>query len=133
MSVINMKLVKVSGNTRKDLLTALASLGEMDCDFSGENGIEYMWTKVWNANGFKSMKDFEEKYKDKDIEKVQLKYESNMEYLLDTLKDEKTDKELIEKYITKWIKGDDYYYDYVLDVIYDKKGKAECIALATMS
>ena len=38
---INMKLVKVEGKTRQDLLNALASLGEMDLDFCGENGICY--------------------------------------------------------------------------------------------
>ena len=110
MNNINMKLVKVNGKTREDLLVALASLGEMDADFNGENGIEYLWESV-----------------DKD------KYESNMEYLLDVLKDKETDKELIEEYISDWIGCDNYYKDHILDVVYDENGKAECIALATMS
>ena len=110
MNNINMKLVKVNGKTREDLLTALASLGDMDADFNGENGIEYLWDSVDGT-----------------------KYESNMEYLLDTLKDKETDKELIEEYVSNWIGGDNYYKEHILDVIYDDNGKAECIALSTMS
>ena len=104
-----MKLVKVEGTTRQDLLDALASLGEMDADFCGENGIDYLWENV-----------------DKN------KYKSNMEYLLDVLKDTKTDKEFIEAYISNWIGCDSYYKGHILDVVYDENGKAECIALATM-
>ena len=110
MNSINMKLVKVNGKTREDLLRALASLGDIDADFNGENGIEYLWDDVDST-----------------------KYESNMEYLLDTLKDKETDKELIEEYVDSWIGGDNYYKGHILDVVYDDNGKAECIALATMS
>ena len=110
MSNINMKLVKVEGTTRQDLLDALASLGEMDADFCGENGIDYLWENV------------DEK-----------KYDSNLEYVLDILKDMKTDKEVIEQFVSKWLDNDGYYSDYILDVIYDVNGKAECIALATIS
>ena len=46
MNYMNMRLVKVNGKTREDLLVALASLGEMDCDFNGENGLEYLWETV---------------------------------------------------------------------------------------
>lgn len=109
MNNINMNLVKVNGKTREDLLTALRSLGEMDLDFCGANGSEYLWDSV-----------------DED------EYESNMEYLLDTIKEMKSDKKLIEKYVANWVGRDSYYSDYILDVIYDDNGKAECIALATM-
>ena len=138
MNYMNMKLVKVNGKTREDLLTALASLGEIDADFNGENGVEYLWDKVWKANGFENMKDYEEKNEydsdnDEDYEEIELKYESNMEYLLNTLKDKKSDKELIEEYVANWIGCDNYYKEHILDVVYDDNGKVECIALATMS
>ena len=110
MNYMNMKLVKVNGKTREDLLKALATLGEMDADFSGENGIEYLWAGV-DEN----------------------KYESNMEFLLDVVNNNETDKEVIERYIKRWIEDDNYYVNYILDVVYDNNGKAECIALATMS
>lgn len=110
MNNINMKLVKVNGKTREDLLVALASISEIDADFNGDNGTEYLWDNVDST-----------------------KYESNMEYLLDTLKDKETDKELIEEYVSSWIGRDSYYKEHILEVVYDKNGKAECIALATMS
>lgn len=110
MNSINMKLVKVNGKTRENLLSALAILGKMDADFNGENGIEYLWEGVNKE-----------------------KYESNMEYLLDTLKNKETDKEVVEEYVSSWIGGDNYYKEHILDVVYDENGKAECIALATMS
>lgn len=110
MNSINMKLVKVNGKTREDLLAALSELGEMDCDFNGENGVEYLWENV-DEN----------------------RYESNMEYLLDSLKEEALDKDVIEQFVSNWVGSDSYYKEYILDVIYDDNGKAECIALATMS
>ena len=138
MNSINMKLVKVNGKTREDLLAALSELGEMDCDFNGENGIEYLWDIVWKANGFKNIEDYEEKNEydsdeDDDYEEIELKYESNMEYLLDSLKEEALDKDVIEQFVSNWIGGDNYYKEYILDIVYDDNGKAECIALATMS
>ena len=137
MNSMNMKLVKVNGKTREDLLVALANLGGIDADFNGENGIEYLWDKVWKANGFESMEDYEEKNEydsdeDDDYEEIELKYESNMAYLLDILKDKETDKELIEEYVSDWIGCENYYKYHILDVVYDENGKAECIALATM-
>ena len=109
MNSINMKMVKVNGKTREDLIVALQNLGELDEDFCGGNGIEYLWKHV-----------------DKN------KYTSNMQYLLDTLKDKNSDKELIEEYVNTWINSDNYYKEHILDVIYDDNGNAECIALATM-
>ena len=133
MNYLNMKLVKVNGNTRKDLLDALSSLGEMDADFCGDNGIEYLWDEVWKANGFKNYEDFEDKVDNEDFDEDDLEYETNMEYLLDTLKDIESDKKLIEIYVSYWLDNDSYYSNYNLEVIYNSKEKAECIALATMS
>ena len=99
MNNINMKLVKVNGKTREDLLVALVSLGEIDADFNGDNGIEYLWDNVDST-----------------------KYESNMKYLLDTLKDKETDKELIEEYVSSWIGRDSYYKEHILEVVYDESG-----------
>lgn len=133
MNNLNMKLVKVNGNTREDLLNALALLGEIDADFCGDNGVEYLWDKVWEANGFEDYEDFENKVENEDFDEDDLKYESNMKYLLDTLKDIKSDKDLIKKYVSCWLDNDGYYSDCNLAVIYNSKEKAECIALATMS
>jgi hypothetical protein len=110
MSVLNLRLVKVEGIRRQDLLDALARLSEMDADFCGENGSEYLWDCV-----------------------DETKYSSNMDYLLNTLKNLRSDKELIERFVSLWLDKDTYYLEHILEVTYDKTGKAECIALATMS
>ena len=106
--LLGLKTVKVKENTREALLAALAELGEMDADFSGENGIEYLW---------KEASDFD----------------SNCEYCIDKVKNLKTDEEIIEKFVSLWIDADGYYKEHELNVIYDKKGKAEYIALAVVS
>jgi hypothetical protein len=108
MNFLNLNTVKVEGKTREDLLIALASLAGCDADFCGENGEEYLWDEAMD-------------------------YESNLEYCLDLFKDIETDKELISKFIDRWISSDYYYQDYHLDVFYDADGKAEFIALATMN
>lgn len=110
MNSLDMNLVKVNGKTRKDLLDALATLSESDADFTGENGIDYLWEVV-----------------DKK------KHDSNMAYLLDKVKDNASDKEVIEEFIDSWIGADGYYKAHCLEVIYDENEKAECIALATLS
>jgi len=104
---MQLKLVKVNGKTRNDLLAALATLGEMDADFCGDNGEEYLWDEAEEEE-----------------------FESNMEYLLNNIKGIQSDKELIENFIERWIAFDSYYKDHALEVIYDKNGKAEYIALA---
>lgn len=109
MDNITMSLVKVNGKSREDLLNALRELAEIDADFNGENGIDYLWDNVDTS-----------------------KYNSNLEYLLDKLKEKETDKEIIEEFVSSWIDEDGYYKDHVLDVIYDDNKKAECVALAVM-
>lgn len=110
MDNLNMKLVKVHGKTRSDLVNALTELAQIDADFIGENGPDYLWDEV-DAS----------------------KYDSNMAYLFDALKDIKNDQEFIAEFIARWINADNYYHSSVLDVIYDEQGNAECIALATTS
>ena len=88
-------LVKVEKGNREDLLTALASLSDFDCDFNGENGIEYAWEETV-ANGF----------------------ESNLEYLLDKVKDIENDIECVETFVDYWMENDkNYYQDYVLEYL----------------
>ena len=79
------------------VLIVSSTLGEMDADFCGDNGIEYLWSPVWEANGFKGQEDYEEKKEtldSDDDEEVVLKYESNVGWLLDELKEKKNVKEL---------------------------------------
>ena len=131
---LNLNTVKVKEKTRESLLAALTELGQMDADFSGDNGLCYLWAEVWEANGFKNSSEFERKCKElSSEEEMILKYDSNLEWLLDELKDIKSDKTLIETFVSRWINNDRYYHDYQLEVIYDETGTAEYIVLATMS
>lgn len=102
--MVELKLVKVNGDTRNDLLNALSELASMDADFSGENGSEYLWKE---AVGFKS----------------------NADYLLNAVKDMPTDEDVINAFISGWINSDSFYNSFKTDVTYNN-GKAECIALA---
>ena len=131
----NMGVVKVEGTTKEDLFVALRNIGEMDADFSGENGLDYLWLIVWKANGFESRADFEAKECSSDSEPegtTTLKYESNLEWVLDQIKDLDSDKEIIEAFVSRWLDKDYYYSDYQLEVIYNEDEKAEFIALTTI-
>ena len=76
------KLENVKAGNRNSLLSALTSLSDFDCDFNGENGMDYLWDEVWEANGFESQEDFESQ-----DEETELKYESNLDWI-DNYKEE---------------------------------------------
>lgn len=104
-------LVEVKKNNRVDLLSALASIGDSDCDFNGENGIEYAWEETVK-NGF----------------------ESNLEYLLDKVKDIKSDIECVNEFINTWMKNDsNYYHDYNVDYLTDENGMILAISFSAIT
>ena len=102
-------LVEVEKGNREDLLQALASLGDFDCDFNGENGIEYAWEETLK-NGF----------------------ESNLEYLLNEVKNIDNDIDCVEKFISMWMDEDNYYYEHDLNCLADNDGNVYAISLAAM-
>lgn len=136
---LHSNLVEVKKGNREDLLSALASMGDCDCDFNGENGVEYLWDEVWKANGFENMKDYEEQNEydsdeDEDYEEIKLKYESNLEYLLDKVKDIKSDIECINEFFNIWMEKDkNYYHDYNVDYLTDENEKIYAIAFSVMA
>ena len=76
-------------NNKQEVLNVLSTFD--DEDFNGNNGEEYLWEM---AQG----------------------YESNQDYVLDTLeKSDLTGEELIHAYFSMWFDNDGYYGDY--DVI----------------
>ena len=104
-------LVEVEKGNREDLLRALEFLSDNDCDFNGENGIKYAWEET-KENGF----------------------ESNLEYLLNEVKDIKDDKECVDKFINTWMENDsNYYHSYEINYLIDEDKKIYAISLATMS
>ena len=137
--MLHLNLVKVEANNRENLLNALVSLGDVDCDFNGENGLEYLWDEVWKANGIEDVEDYEnqmEKYynsieEDEKQEEPVLKYESNIDWLYDYVKDIESDVECVETFINTWMEHDaNYYFEYKIDYIKDENGNLVAIAFA---
>ena len=132
-------LEKVVAGNRKSLLAALKSLSSFDCDFNGENGLDYLWNEVWEANGFESLEDYEEKQEydsdeDEDYEEIKLKYESNVEWLLNEVKDIEDDGECIETFFETWMDNDRNYYDeHEVNYIRNTKGKVIAVSFAVTS
>ena len=83
---------EVISNDKNEVAECLLSLADCDCDFNGENGLEYLWDE---AEGF----------------------ESNAEYCLSMAMNETTPREMIEKFISMWMGNDSYYYEYDLGVL----------------
>lgn len=130
-------LAKVEPGNRESLLQALIDISDGDCDFSGENGLEYLWEEVWKANGFDNMDDYEEKNEynsdeDDSYEEIKLKYESNMDYLLDKVRNIENDEDCIRAYIEGWIGNDGYYGEYDLNWLKNDDGKIIALSIAYM-
>ena len=120
-------LESVKAGNRNSLLSALTSLSDFDCDFNGENGIDYLWDEVWEANGFESQEDFESQ------EEAELKYESNLDWLLDEVKEIEDDADCIETFFETWMEHDRNYYDeYEANYIRNKNGKVVAVSFAAV-
>lgn len=120
------KLESVKAGNRNSLLSALTSLSDFDCDFNGENGIDYLWDEVWEANGFENQEDFESQ-----DEETELKYESNLDWLLDEVKEIEDDADCVETFFRTWMEHDKNYYDeYETNYIRNKNGKVVAVSFA---
>ena len=95
---------------RNDLHDALMSLAEWDNDFNGFNGDEYLWEI---AEG----------------------YESNAEYLFDTLhkKYPTDDKQLIYEFLCGWLDDDSYYRDWTHKILIDREGNIQHIVVSVLT
>ena len=93
-------LIRVEKGNKESLLKALEQLSDFDLDFNGANGIEYAWNETIEAG-----------------------FESNMEYLIDKVKDIENDIECVITFVDEWMESDkDYYYDYELQYLADNDG-----------
>ena len=118
-------LEKVKAGNREDLLSALANFSDFDLDFNGENGLDYLWDEVWEVNGFENIDEYENQVN------AELKYESNLEWLLDKVKDIEDDGECIETFFETWMEHDRNYYDETeVNYIRNKKGKVIAVSFA---
>ena len=104
-----LSLKEIKPGNRESLLNALRELSYFDCDFNGDNGLDYLWEE---AKGFTS----------------------NMEYLINEVKDIKDDEECVSRFIEMWMERDSSYYkSYELNVITTKQNQIKTIAFAVIS
>ena len=110
--MINLGLTtaKVNGKTRDDLLDALRELANVDADFNGENGVDYIWKEAKQAGD-----------------------ENNMEHVIRMVRNFQNDEDVIERFVQMWMDNDNYYKEHTVDVVYDEDKKAEFIAIAFAS
>lgn len=105
------KLVKVEKRNRQSLLGALIYISSFDNDFNGTNGIDYNW-EITKKAGFKS----------------------NLDYLLNKVKDIEQDRDVVNTFISEWLSHDDNYYNHTsLDLIYDKDKNIEVISFVAVT
>lgn len=100
-------LEEVEVDNRESLLDALRSLSDFDCDFNGENGNDYLWEDAKS-------------------------YDSNMDYLINEVKDIRDDEECVNTFFEKWLNHDKYYGEWSVSVITDEKKKVKAISLAAI-
>ena len=121
----------VNAGDRKSLLDALKTISEFDLDFTGANGVMYLWDEVWEANGFKDYEDFKEKQA---CEPCDLKFDSNLAYLLFRVADIKDDEECVEQFFRVWMENDrGYYSDHKLLCVHDDACNIVAISFGVVS
>ena len=105
-----LKVENVKPNNRESLLNALRNMSDFDCDFNGENGEDYTWEDAIE-NGF----------------------DSNLEYLINEVKDIEDDETLINTFFDTWMDNDRNYYDeYEVQCISNSNGNVVTICFATV-
>lgn len=83
----------IEGNTKQEkinnVVEAMCSFADIDCDFNGENGPDYLWEEAKTGN-----------------------YESNLEYTADMCRKADNPEEALLKFAEMWLGRDFYYKEY---------------------
>lgn len=98
--------VKKPGN-RDSLAEALRKLADIDDDFNGNNGKDYLWGEA--------------RYKG---------FMSNLDFSLNDAFKKRKDINVLISFLGLWLNEDNYYSDYDYEVLYDENGNIKAIALA---
>lgn len=114
---------------RESLSKSLLNLSKIDADFSGENGVDYLWETVWKANGYANQTFWE------DAGEPELKYKSNAEYVVDILNKEdiEDDKQFVEHFLTEWLCNESYYPEWSYIVLRDLNDNVTAISIAALT
>lgn len=100
-------LENVKVGNRESLLDALRRLSDFDRDFNGENGDDYLWEE---ANGF----------------------ESNMDYLINKVREINDDEDCINNFFEEWMDNDSYYEKWNVSVLKDTKKRVKVISFSAI-
>lgn len=103
-------LVEIEKGSRKSLLESLEDLCSFDLDFNGDNGTDYAWEETLEAG-----------------------FESNLDYVIDTVKNIEDDVECVVKFVSMWMDGDSYYHEHELNYLADDDGNVYVISLSAMA
>ena len=106
---LHTSLERVKAGDRTNLLYTLRNIANFDMDFNGENGEDYTWEEALE-NGF----------------------ESNLEYVIDGVKDIENDEECVRTFFEEWMENDGYYAEYEVNCLTDTKGRVIVIGFATV-
>jgi len=87
------------------LFEALTKLGDIDDDFNGNNGENYLW----------------------DVAK---KFDTNLEYCINEIKNMASQKSMVEKFVVMWLSEDHYYGHYEVLCAVNDKDEVTHISLA---
>lgn len=108
--MLHTSLEKVKAGDRISLLYALRNIASFDMDFNGENGEDFTWEEA--------------------LEKG---FVSNLEYVIDYVKDIKNDEECVNTFFKEWMDNDGYYAEYEVNCLTDSKNRVIVIGFASVS
>ena len=131
-------VVKKPGD-RESLYKALRELGEMDSDFSGENGLEYLADAVWEANGYEDEADYNDAYheylecEDGSIEEPVLKFNSTMDYVISLLDEIEDDEDACNEFFDWFFREENYYVAHEVEYRSNRNKKLAFISVAAIT
>ena len=102
------KTVSYKIGNRKDLLEALRCLSDGDCDFNGENGLDYVCEDAKAG-----------------------RFNSNQDYYLSIAEEISDEEDAINTFLDGWLKHDNYYDEW--NVEFETAGKTKFISLAALT
>ena len=106
---LHTSLERVKAGDRISLLYALRDIANFDMDFNGENGEDYTWEEALEEG-----------------------FVSNLEYVIDKVKNIENDKECVNTFFEEWMENDGYYAEYEVNCLTDSMNRVTAISFATV-
>ena len=108
IKLIARDIPKGTPNHKETLLKVLKSIGEIDADFNGDNGTDYLWNQV-----------------DKEL------YNSNLDYVLALIASETDESKIVDIFFREWMRNSGGYYSHWrTEIITNNFNEVQFIAFA---